>query len=92
MFALRPDEQGRTEGYMIMLQPRRPGLLGWLTTQLGLFLAARVGDHFGVGDRRVFSTIRFELATPLDEDRSVREFIRFVNQQPAAWRGSWRSA
>jgi phenylpropionate dioxygenase-like ring-hydroxylating dioxygenase large terminal subunit len=92
MFALRPDEHGRTEGTMVMLQPRRRGLGGWLLTQLGLFLAARVGDHFGVGDRQVFASIRFDLATPLPEDRSVVAFIDFVNQQPAAWRGSWRSA
>jgi len=89
IFALRPTEDGRTEGQTILVTKKRPGLLGTLVNSVALFLTSIVGNYFARGDTRVFQTIRFDFKTPLKEDLAIIRFIQHVERQPAIAAGSW---
>lgn len=91
MFALRPSRNGATEGQMILLTPERKGLVGWLFNRMVLGLTQLVSSYFAKGDRHVFDNIKFNFKVPLEADRSILQFIKHVNQQPAlAWK-TWSS-
>ncbi|MGK7906068.1 MAG: Rieske 2Fe-2S domain-containing protein [Synechococcus sp.] len=90
MFALRPLNGGQTEGQMIMLTRKRPGLTGWLYNRLLLWLTQQVGDYFAKGDRQIFRSIRFDLKTPTPADRSIVDYIKHVESQTALAWGSWQ--
>ncbi|MEO1621840.1 MAG: aromatic ring-hydroxylating dioxygenase subunit alpha [Cyanobacteria bacterium J06632_3] len=90
MFALRPGEGGTTEGQMIMLTPSKTGIKGWLFNQLLLRITQLVAAYFAKGDRHVFDSIRFDFRVPLAADRSISQFIKHVEKQPAlAWK-TWK--
>jgi phenylpropionate dioxygenase-like ring-hydroxylating dioxygenase large terminal subunit len=91
MFALRPAQGDTTEGWMILLTPKRSGLLGWWLNRAVLGLTQIVAAYFARGDRQVFENIRFDLKTPLQADRSILQFIRHVECQPALTWKTWRS-
>lgn len=92
MFALRPAEKegkkGLTEGQMILLTPKRKGLLGWLFNSVVLFITQLVAAYFAKGDRHVFDSIKFNFKVPLAADRSIVQFIKHVEAQPAL---SWKT-
>ena len=90
MFALRPLSGGKTEGQMIMITPKRPGLKGWLYNRLLLWLTKQVGDFFAKGDRRIFRSIRFNLKTPTKADRAIVDYINQVESQTALAWGTWQ--
>ena len=90
MFALRPAAAGTTEGWMVLLTPKRFGLFGWAFNRVVLWLTEIVGTYFATGDRQVFESIRFDFKTPLQADRSILQFIQHVEHQPAlAWK-TWK--
>ncbi|MEM9907932.1 MAG: aromatic ring-hydroxylating dioxygenase subunit alpha [Cyanobacteria bacterium P01_D01_bin.44] len=90
MFALRPAAGGTTEGWMILLTPKRSGSPGWLFNRAVLGLTQIVANYFAKGDRQVFEGIRFDFKTPLQADRSILQFMQHVERQPAlAWK-TWR--
>lgn len=91
MFALRMAEGGTAEGQTVLITKRRFGLTGWVVNRVALWLTQRVGAYFAKGDTRIFQTIRFDLKTPICEDRSILQFIHNLEQQPAiAWE-SWET-
>lgn len=86
MFALHRDDDGRTIGQAVTFTRRRRGPIGWLMNHLLLRITALAARYFALGDTRVFSSIRFRLATPIAADRAVLAFIDHLEQQPrAAW-------
>ena len=94
MFALRPAANGATEGWVVLLTPERSGPLGRLFNRVALAVTKGVAVYFAQGDREVFNSIKFDFKTPLQADRSISQFIKHVEQQPAlTWRTwkPWRS-
>lgn len=90
MFALRPAAGGGTEGQMVLLTPKRKGLVGWLFNRVVLAVTQLVAAYFAKGDRHVFDSIKFNFKVPLEADRSIVQFIQHVERQPAlAWK-TWR--
>jgi len=90
MFALRPASRGTTEGWMILLTPKRPGLRGRIFNSAVLGLTQIVAAYFARGDRQVFERIKFDFKTPLQADGSIVQFMQHVERQPAiAWE-TWR--
>jgi phenylpropionate dioxygenase-like ring-hydroxylating dioxygenase large terminal subunit len=86
IFALRPTEDGKTEGQTILITEKRKGLAGFFLNKFSLFLSRLVGYYFAEGDTRVFKSIRFELKTPIKTDHAVLAFIRHVEgQKTAEW-------
>ncbi|MEL6937935.1 MAG: aromatic ring-hydroxylating dioxygenase subunit alpha [Cyanobacteria bacterium J06598_1] len=90
MFALRPGENGSTEGQMILLTPQRHGLLGWAFNRIVLLITQLVASYFAKGDRHVFDSIKFNFKVPLEADRSIIQFIQHIEQQPALTWKTWR--
>lgn len=84
MFALRPGENGSTEGQTILLTRERSGLVGGLVNRVLLFLTSIVGNYFAKGDTVIFSKINFQLSTPVRADHAILEFIQHYEKQPAA--------
>ncbi|MEL7223274.1 MAG: hypothetical protein AAGL17_00080 [Cyanobacteria bacterium J06576_12] len=89
MFALRPGESCSTEGQMILLTPKRKGLWGWLFNRIVLFMTQLVASYFAKGDRHVFDSIQFNFKVPLAADRSIVQFIKHVEAQPALIWQDW---
>ncbi len=89
LFALRMTPEGHTEGQTVLLTPRRRGPLGWLFDRVVLFATKLVGNYFAKGDTRIFQTIKFDFQTPTKADRSIIEFIRHAEEQPAVAWGTW---
>ena len=87
MFALRPLPGGRTEGWTMLITPKR--FAGWLINPVVLWITRQVAAYFATGDVHVFQGIRFELKTPLQADRSIVQFAQHVNRQKALMWGSW---
>jgi phenylpropionate dioxygenase-like ring-hydroxylating dioxygenase large terminal subunit len=90
MFTLRLIAEGKTEGQTLLLTPKRSGILGWAFNRAVLWLTEQVGNYFAKGDTQVFQTIRFNLQTPTQADRSIIHFIRHVERQKALQFGSWQ--
>jgi hypothetical protein len=75
-----------------MITRKRPGLGGWIFNRLVLWLTQQVGNYFAKGDTQIFQTIKFDLKTPTQADRSILQFIEHVEgQKPLLW-GTWESA
>jgi phenylpropionate dioxygenase-like ring-hydroxylating dioxygenase large terminal subunit len=89
LFALRPRDDGGTEGLALVPVSRRPGALGWLVNRLEMALARAVGAYFAKGDTEVFQGIRFHLRTPLAQDQPILRFMAHLDAQPARAWGSW---
>lgn len=87
MFALRPMPGGRTEGWTMLITPKRVGRR--LINPLVLWITRQVAAYFATGDIQVFEGIRFDFKTPLQADRSILQFIRHVNRQNALNWGDW---
>ncbi|MEL6881902.1 MAG: aromatic ring-hydroxylating dioxygenase subunit alpha [Cyanobacteria bacterium J06607_10] len=92
MFALRPGKNGTTEGQMVLLTPKRPGLHGKLFNRIVLGITQIVASYFAKGDRHVFDSIKFDFKVPLAADRAILEFIKHVDQQPALTWKTWSSS
>lgn len=92
MFALRPGENGTTEGQMVLLTPERSGLHGKLFNRIVLGITQIVANYFAKGDRHVFDSIKFDFKVPLAADRAILEFIKHVDQQPALTWKTWSSS
>ena len=90
MFALRPMPGGRTEGWTMLVTPKRVGRR--LVNPLVLWITRQVAAYFATGDIQVFEGIRFDFKTPLQADRSILQFVRHVNRQNALNWGDWSSA
>jgi hypothetical protein len=80
-FALRPTEDGRTEGQTLLFTQKRPGVVGWMHSRLLLGLTALVGAYFAQGDTKIFRSIQFALKTPIKADHAILDFIRHVDRQ-----------
>ncbi|MFM8296022.1 MAG: Rieske 2Fe-2S domain-containing protein [Microcystaceae cyanobacterium] len=89
LFALRLREDGQTEGETVLLTKHRPGWWGWLLNRLILLITNGVGLYFAKGDTQIFKTIKFNLKTPIAADKSIGEFIEYVESQKALVWGSW---
>ena len=91
MFALRPGENGTTEGCTILLTPKRAGPVGWLFNRAVLGITQLVANYFAKGDRAVFDSIKFSFKNPLAADSSISQFIKHVEQQPALTWKTWKA-
>lgn len=89
MFALRPVTGGKTEGWTILITPKR--FAGSLINPIVLWVTRQVAAYFASGDIQVFQGIRFDFKTPLKADRSIMQFARHVNSQKALNWGDWSS-
>ncbi|MDH3219630.1 MAG: aromatic ring-hydroxylating dioxygenase subunit alpha [Gammaproteobacteria bacterium] len=83
MFALRLTPEGKTEGHTIVFTKKRRGPLGWIFNRFVLALTKLGGKYFAIGDTRIFSTIRFDLKTPIAADRAVLAFVKHLELQQA---------
>lgn len=88
MFALRPIAGGRTEGWTMLITPKRFG--GKLVNPVVLWITRQVAAYFATGDIEVFQGIRFDFQTPLKADQSILQFIQHVNGQKALSWSDWR--
>lgn len=77
MFALRPDEQGGTDGQTVLITRRR----GAMTNAILLLLTRVVGAYFAKGDTLIFRSIRFQLNTPTEADHAIIDFIDHTERQ-----------
>jgi len=84
LFALRPTEDGKTEGQTVLLTKRRAGLLGRMFSWVVLRLSSAASAYFAHGDTKIFRSIRFDLKTPIKADRSVIRFIQHLEKQKVA--------
>ncbi len=89
VFALRPTDDGRTEGQTVLITRNRPGVAGRIANRVALFLSEQVGNYFAKGDTEVFESIRWSFQTPIRADRSIIHFIQHLDQQPAIAVGTW---
>lgn len=92
IFALRPTEEGRTEGITLLVTERRTGALGWWTNQVILRVTDVVGRYFARGDTQVFQTIRWNFRTPIKADRPILAFQKHLEDQPAVAWGTWSAS
>ncbi len=84
IFALRPSEDGRTEGRTILVTPKRK--FGAIFNPILLWASKIVGNYFAKGDTLIFSRIKFNLRTPVKADRPILEFIgHYEKQKPASF-------
>lgn len=90
MFALRPTAGGKTEGWTILITPKRWG--GQLMNPMILWITQQVAAYFATGDIQVFQGIRFDFKTPLKADHSILQFAHHTNRQKALNWGDWSSA
>ncbi|MBW4619530.1 MAG: aromatic ring-hydroxylating dioxygenase subunit alpha [Cyanosarcina radialis HA8281-LM2] len=88
MFALRMTEGGKTEGQTILITKKRSPFGGWIFNRVVLWLTQMVGNYFAKGDTQIFQTIKFDLRTPIKEDRAIVQFIQHVEQEKSL---NWRS-
>ncbi|MBE9063695.1 aromatic ring-hydroxylating dioxygenase subunit alpha [cf. Phormidesmis sp. LEGE 11477] len=89
MFTFRPTQDGAAEGQILLITHRRAGLLGWLFNRLLLGITWLVASYFALGDGHVFDSIKFDLKVPLAADRSILQFIKHVEKQPALTWKNW---
>lgn len=89
MFALRPVAGGKTEGWTLLITPKR--LAGKLINPVVLWITRQVAAYFATGDIQVFQGIRFDFKTPLKADQSIVQFAQHVNRQTALNWGDWSS-
>ncbi|MEA5463645.1 aromatic ring-hydroxylating dioxygenase subunit alpha [Leptothoe sp. PORK10 BA2] len=89
MFALRPIAGGRTEGWTVLITPKR--FAGRLINPLVLWITRQVAAYFATGDIQVFQGIQFDFKNPLQADQSILQFAHHVNRQQALSWGDWRS-
>lgn len=86
IFALRPTEDGRSEGQTILVTRKRKGIAGKAFSRALLLLTRLVGAYFAKGDTVIFETIRFNFRTPIKADSSIIRFIEHVEKQRTrAW-------
>jgi phenylpropionate dioxygenase-like ring-hydroxylating dioxygenase large terminal subunit len=89
MFALRPTDEGSTEGATLLLTPKVEGPVGWAWNKVALRLTKLVGDYFAKGDTEVFQSIRWRFDHPIKADRSIIHFIQHVERQTVVSWGDW---
>lgn len=89
MFALRPTSGGRTEGWTVLITPKR--FAGRLINPIVLWITRQVAAYFATGDIQVFQGIQFEFRTPLQADQSILQFAQHVNRQQALTWEDWSS-
>lgn len=87
MFALRPMEGGRTEGWTMLITPKRLAPINLAV----LWMTRQVAAYFATGDIQIFQGIKFDFKTPLRADQSILNFVHHVNHQKALSWGSWSS-
>jgi phenylpropionate dioxygenase-like ring-hydroxylating dioxygenase large terminal subunit len=84
IFALRPTEDGRTEGRTILVTPKRR--FGVILNPILLWASKVVGNYFAKGDSVIFSRIKFYLQTPIKADRPILDFIdHYERQKPSSF-------
>lgn len=84
MFANRLAPDGTTEGLVILVTRRHPGLLGKLRSRAKLAVTKRVVNYFGEGDTPNFASIQFDFQTPIKADKQLISFIQHIEAQPTA--------
>ena len=89
MFALRPVAGGKTEGWTLLITPKR--FAGVLINPVVLWITRQVAAYFATGDIQVFQGIQFDFKTPLKADQSIVQFAQHVNRQKALNWGDWSS-
>lgn len=87
MFALRPTQDGRSDGQTILITRKRNGIFGRLWSFILLLLTRLVGAYFAKGDTLIFKTIRFNLRTPIKADASIVQFIQHTEKQRTIYWG-----
>lgn len=87
MFVLRPTPEGSTEGWTLLITPKR--FAGRVINPIVLWITRQVAAYFATGDIQVFQGIKFDFKTPLQADRSIVQFAHHVNRQTALNWGDW---
>jgi phenylpropionate dioxygenase-like ring-hydroxylating dioxygenase large terminal subunit len=82
IFALKPTNDGRTEGQTILVTEKRKW--GFILNPIILFLTKIVGNYFAKGDTIIFSRIKFDFKTPLKADKAIIHFIEHYETQQEA--------
>ena len=89
LFALRPNDDGHTEGQTVLVSRALPGLAGRAFNALALSASQVVGDYFARGDTEVFQTIRWNFQTPIKADRPIVHFVQHLERQRTVAWGTW---
>ncbi|MDH6065660.1 aromatic ring-hydroxylating dioxygenase subunit alpha [Umezakia ovalisporum] len=92
MFALRLLPGGKSEGQVILMIKKRPGILGWLYNRVLLWLTKVVGTHFIWDDMKIFQTIQLDLKTPIKADKSIIQFVNHLERQKPLMLKTWQLA
>ncbi|MDY6784447.1 MAG: aromatic ring-hydroxylating dioxygenase subunit alpha [Cyanobacteriota bacterium] len=86
IFALRLTESGKSDGQIILVTKKRSGLLGWLANRIILGISKCISLYLAIGDTQIFETIKFDLKTPIQADRSIWQFREHLEKQSSlAW-------
>lgn len=80
IFAYRPLAPGRTLVQPIYLARRRPGVFGWLTSLLLIWLTQRALIALRGEDGMVYENMRFQPGALIPIDAPVAKFIAHVNR------------
>jgi phenylpropionate dioxygenase-like ring-hydroxylating dioxygenase large terminal subunit len=89
MFTLRLIEDGKTEGQVVFIAKKRPGIFGRLHNRFLLWLTKILAQYFVENDSKIFDTIQFNLKTPIQADQSIMQFITHLERQKAINWGTW---
>ena len=81
IFALRPKEDGSTEGITILVTKKRNWFMNLFINPIILFATKLVGNYFAKGDSEVFKTMKFSFKNPIVEDYSIINFIQHLEKQ-----------
>lgn len=86
LFAYQMVEPGRTLVQPIYVTRQRKGLMGWLVSQLCLFLTQRAFFALQGEDGQVYENIRFNTQNLLAMDAPVARYLKYINRlKPSRW-------
>ncbi|MBE9067802.1 aromatic ring-hydroxylating dioxygenase subunit alpha [Leptolyngbya cf. ectocarpi LEGE 11479] len=79
LYAYRPMESGETFIQPIYVTKKRTGLLGWVVTQLLLWLTRLSYYALRGEDGKIYDNIRFSTERLLPVDEPIVRYVRYVN-------------
>ncbi|MBE9098333.1 aromatic ring-hydroxylating dioxygenase subunit alpha [filamentous cyanobacterium LEGE 07170] len=86
LYAYRPLPSGETWVQPIYVTRCRPGLWGWVVSQLLLLLTQLSYYALRNADGQIYDNIHFDPKTLLPIDQPLVEYMRYINQlEPSRW-------
>ncbi len=89
LFALRPTQDGKSEGQTVLLTKKRSGFGGEVLNWILLRLTAVVGNYFAKGDTLIFETIKFNMRFPIKADSAIVSFVKHAEKQRVLRWSQW---